>query len=155
MSEIKLDIDLISVHSADKHPRADRESALGRRYREFAKCVIGDLLDRLADEGLDQQRLGFLFGKPARAQVEQQAVVERAGGGAVSARHVVGEDFQLRLVVGLGLIRQQQRPRDKLPAPPDMTAPAEADPAKPQILTHLHQRFLTSRNFPTPVTPCS
>src|SRR5436853_3410131 len=34
---------------------------------------------RLADEGLDQQRLRLLFRQAARLQIEQQAVVERAG----------------------------------------------------------------------------
>ena len=32
----------------------------------------------------------------------------------MAALHVVGEDFQLRLVVGLGLLGQQQRPRHHL-----------------------------------------
>ena len=73
-----------------------------------------DLLDRLADEGLDQQRFGFLLRNAARHQIELQAWIERAGGGAVAADHVVGEDFQLRLVVGFGLVRQQQRARHHL-----------------------------------------
>ena len=44
-------------------------------------------------------------------QVEQQIVVERAGGRAVAALHVVGENLELGLAVGLGLVRQQQRMR--------------------------------------------
>ena len=90
------------------------QPALRGRDREFAQIVIDDGFDRLADEGLDQQRLGFLLGKAAGAQIEQQALVERAGGRAMAAGDVVGEDFQLRLVVGLGLVGQQQRPRHHL-----------------------------------------
>src|SRR5436853_7420179 len=69
---------------------------------------------RLADEGLDQQRLRLLFRQAARLQIEQQAVVERAGRGAMAAGDVVGEDLELRLAVGLGLVGQQQRPRHHL-----------------------------------------
>ena len=50
-------------------------------------------------------------GMPRALQIEQQILVERAGGRAVAALHVVGEDLQLRLVVGLGGLRQQQRVR--------------------------------------------
>ena len=73
-----------------------------------------DAVDRLADEGLDQQRLGLLGRNAARHQIELQVLVERAGGRAVAALHVVGEDLQLRLAVGLGLVRQQQRVRHHL-----------------------------------------
>ncbi len=73
-----------------------------------------DAFDRLAEERLDQQRLGFRRRNAARHQVEFQLVVERAGGRAVAALHVVGENFQLRLVVGLGALGQQQRPRHHL-----------------------------------------
>ena len=45
----------------------------------IAQIVVTDLLDGLADEGLDQERLRFLLRQAARPQVEQQAVVERAG----------------------------------------------------------------------------
>src|SRR6266404_8831619 len=62
-----------------------REPALGGRYREFTQGVIGDRLDRLADERLDQQRLCLLLGKAARPQVKQQALVERTGGCTVAA----------------------------------------------------------------------
>ena len=94
------------------HPRA----ASQRCAAEIAARagVAGDGLDGLADEGLDQQRLGFLLGKAARPQIEQQALVERAGGRAMAAGDVVGEDFQFRLVVGFGLVGQQQRPRHHL-----------------------------------------
>ena len=73
-----------------------------------------DALDRLADEGLDQQRLGLLGRNAARHEIEQQVLVERARGRAVAALHVVGEDFELRLVVGLGRLREQQRVRHHL-----------------------------------------
>ena len=80
----------------------------------LAQAIIGDLLDGLTDEGLDQQRLGLLFGQAARLQVEQQAVIERAGGGAMAAGDVVGKDLELRLVVGFRFVGQQERPRHHL-----------------------------------------
>src|ERR1700680_4622179 len=58
------------------------------------------LLDCFADESLDQQCFGFLLVDAARHQIELEPVIERAGGGAMAADHVVGEDFELRLVVG-------------------------------------------------------
>src|SRR5713226_9065450 len=54
------------------------------------------------------------FSERPRAQIKQKALVERAGGGAVAAGDIVGENFQFRLVVGLGLVGQQQRPRHHL-----------------------------------------
>ena len=68
-----------------------------------------DPLHRLADEGLDQKRLRLLRRDAARLEVEQQILVERARGRAVTALHVVGKNFELRLVVGLCLVREQQR----------------------------------------------
>ena len=68
-----------------------------------------DAFDRLAEERLDQQRLGFRRRNAARHQIELQLLVERAGGGAMAALHVVGKNLKLRLVVGLGAIGQQQR----------------------------------------------
>ncbi len=53
-------------------------------------------------------------GMPRVSQIKQQILVERAGGRAVAALHVVGEDLQLRLVVGFGVVRQQQRLRHHL-----------------------------------------
>ena len=70
---------------------------------------MGDLLDRFADEGLDQQSFGFLFVDAARHQIKFEARIERAGGGAVAADHIVGEYFQLRLVVGFSFVGEQQR----------------------------------------------
>ena len=95
------------------HARA-LQPALGDADHVLAQIVIGDLFDRFAHESLDQQRLGLLLGQAARPQIEQQAVVERAGGGAVAAGDVVGEDLELGLVVGLGFVREQQRPRHHL-----------------------------------------
>ena len=51
---------------------------------------------------LDQQRLGLRLRNAARHQIELELVVERAGGRAVAALHVVGKDLEFRLVVGLG-----------------------------------------------------
>ncbi len=84
------------------------------RHQRIAEAFMRDLLDRLADEGLDQQGLGLFVVDAARHQIKLQARIERAGGGAMAADHVVGEDFQFRLVVGFGLVRQQQRPRHHL-----------------------------------------
>ena len=95
------------------HPRAASQRCAAAIASSRRSSLTIDF-DGLADEGLDQQRLRFLLGKPARAQVEQQALVERAGGGAMAAGDVVGEDLELRLVVGLGLVGQQQRPRHHL-----------------------------------------
>ena len=83
-------------------------------HQRVAQAGVLDALDRLADEGLHQQRLGLGLGNAARHQIELQVLVERAGGRAVAALHVVGENLQLRLVVGLGLVGQQQRPRHHL-----------------------------------------
>jgi hypothetical protein len=84
-----------------------RQPALRCRYRELAQSVIGNRLDGFPDERLDQQRLRFLLGKAARPQVEQQAFVESAGGGTVTAGDVVGENLQFGLVVGFRLVGQQ------------------------------------------------
>ena len=82
--------------------------------QRVAQAGMLDAFDRLADEGLDHQRLGLLGRDAARPQIEQQILVERAGGRAVAALHVVGKDLELGLVVGLGLLRQQQRVRRHL-----------------------------------------
>src|SRR5215208_5488473 len=78
-----------------------------RRYREFTQGVVDNGLNRLPNECLDQERLRFLFGETARAQIKQQALVERASGRTVATRYVIGEYFQFRLVVGLRLVGQQ------------------------------------------------
>ena len=97
--------------------RPDYSAPQARRrliHQRVAQAGVLDALDRLADEGLDQQRLGFLGRNAARLEVEQQILVEIARGRAVAALHVVGEDLQFRLVVGLGRVRQQQRVRRHL-----------------------------------------
>src|SRR6202022_179839 len=91
-----------------------RQPALGRGDRELTQGIIGDRLDRLADERLDQQRLCLLLGKAARPQVKQQTFVKRTSGRTMAAGDVVGEDFEFRLVVGFGLVGQEQRPRHHL-----------------------------------------
>jgi len=48
----------------------------------------------------------------ARARsIEQKILVEIARGRAMAALHVVGENLQLRLVVGLGVVGEHQRMR--------------------------------------------
>src|SRR5258707_14398966 len=71
-----------------------REPALGGRYREFTQGVIGDRLDRLADERLDQQRLCLLRGNASRSQAKQHSFVQRAGGRGMATGGFVNENFQ-------------------------------------------------------------
>ena len=66
------------------HPRASSQRD-SRRDGQVAQGVVDDGFDGFADKGLDQQRLGFLLGKAAGAQIEQEAFVECAGGGAMAA----------------------------------------------------------------------
>src|SRR5437660_7994107 len=68
--------------------------------QRVAQAGVLDPLHRLADEGLDEQRLRLLGRNAARLEVEQQLLVESARGRAVTALHVVGEDFELALVIG-------------------------------------------------------
>src|SRR5258705_5506266 len=82
--------------------------------QRVAQARVLDALDRLADEGLDQQPLGLLCRNAARLEIEQEVVVKRAGGRAMTALHIVGVDFQFRLAVGLGLLGQEQRMRRHL-----------------------------------------
>ncbi len=86
--------------------------------QRLAQAGMLDAFDRLAEKGLDQQRFGLRGRNAARHQIEFQFVVERAGGGAVAALHVVGENLELGLVVGFGAIGQQQRLRHHLAVGP-------------------------------------
>ena len=111
----------IDLHAEDREILADAGDVIGavgdcgmhghaRLASQAATCSIKrvaqarvlDALDRLADKGLDHQRLGLLGRDAARLEIEQQVLVERAGGGAMAALDVVGKDFELGLVVGLG-----------------------------------------------------
>src|SRR5215211_8875828 len=83
-------------------PRAHVEPAGDLVHQRLAQAGMLDTLDGLADEGLDQQRLGLLRRNAACLEIKQQGLVERAGRRAMAALPIVGEDFQLRLVVGLG-----------------------------------------------------
>src|ERR1700690_2722740 len=76
---------------------------------------MGDHFDRFADEGLNEQRLRFFARNAAREAIKEESLVEGAGGRAVAALHVVGEDFELGLVVGLGGLAQQKRMRRYIP----------------------------------------
>ena len=80
-------------------------------HQRVAQPGMLDALDRLTDEGLDQQRLGFLRRNAARLEIEQKVIVERAGGRAMATLHIVSVDFQLRLAIGLGVLGQAQRMR--------------------------------------------
>ncbi len=67
-----------------------------------------DALDCLADERLDQERLGIVGRNAARFEVEQEVFVERPRGSTVAALDIVSENLELRLVVRLGRVRKQQ-----------------------------------------------
>ncbi len=76
-------------------------------HQDLAQAGVLDAFDRLAEKSLDQQRFGFRRRNAARHQIEFELVVERAGGGAVAALDIVGENLQLGLVVRLGAVGQQ------------------------------------------------
>ncbi len=87
--------------------------ACGKRV---AQRLVLDLLERLADEGLDQQRAGLRLGDAARLEIEQQILVDLAGGRAVAADHVVGEDLKLGLGIELGRSDSSSAPAICLPS---------------------------------------
>ena len=80
--------------------------ACGKRV---AQRLVLDALERLADKGLDQQRAGLRLRDAARLEIEQKILVDLAGGRAVAADHVVGEDLKLGLGIELGRLGQEQR----------------------------------------------
>jgi hypothetical protein len=83
-------------------------------HQAIAQPSMLNAFHRFADEGLDQERLGFFLGNSPRFEVKQETFVEAACGSAVAALDVVSEDLQLRLVVRLCSIRKQQRVRGHL-----------------------------------------
>src|SRR5262245_417136 len=100
---------LVTRSAASRNlPRQGSQSRQGDRQQRLAQSLVLDLVECLADEALDKKRAGLCEWNAARAQVEQQVVVELGGGGAVPTHHVVGEDLQLRLGVELCLLRQHQ-----------------------------------------------
>ena len=80
----------------------------------LAQALVLDLLERLADEALDQQRARLIRRDAARAQVKQQVLVDLGRRRAVAAHHVVGVDLELRLGIELGILRQHQNLRHLL-----------------------------------------
>src|SRR5437764_14137541 len=48
--------------------------------QHLAQAGMLDALDRIADEGQDQERLGFGMRNAARAQIEQEILIEIARG---------------------------------------------------------------------------
>src|SRR5260370_3267699 len=93
---------------------ADGEPFGRRANQRILHALVLERLDCLADEGLDEERLGFGLRNAARLQIEQQVLVQRPGRRAVAALHIVGENLELRLVVGFGVLREQQRLRHHL-----------------------------------------
>src|SRR5581483_819520 len=81
----------------------------GRAQQRLTDTHVRDPLDRLADEGLDQQSLSFFFRNTTRHQVELQRAVDGTGRRAMAALHVVGEDLEFRLVVRFRLVGEQKR----------------------------------------------
>ncbi len=65
-------------------------------------------VETFAGESKEQEFARRRFIDTASAQIEQSILRHLADGGAVSAFHVVGVDFQLRLGIKLRVVRQQQ-----------------------------------------------
>src|SRR6266849_10523615 len=65
------------------------EPAQRRSRQRIAHAFMRHRFDRLADERLNQKRLGVLFRNAARHQVELEILIERAGCGPVAALHIV------------------------------------------------------------------
>src|SRR5579884_3223055 len=68
-----------------------------------------DAFNGLAKESPDQEGLGFCCRDAAGHQVKFQILVDGSRGSTVAALYVVGVNLQLRLVVGLGALGEQQR----------------------------------------------
>ncbi len=82
---------------------------VGEFYQRFLDALMGDQVEGFADEGGDEQRLGFGGRDAARHQIEEMVMVQVARGGAMAADHVIGEDFKLGLGIEFGGFRQQER----------------------------------------------
>ena len=94
---------------------ADRVQPGACQLRQRVAHVLAlDLLQRLADEQLDQQGARLRLGNAARLAVEQQILVKIGAGRAMAADDVVGVDLELRLGVELGVRRQHQHLRHLL-----------------------------------------
>src|SRR5829696_2883645 len=76
-----------------------REPPGHRLDQPLAQALVLDDLDRLAEERLQQQRLGLGARQAAGHEIEQEVVVELSAGRAMGALDVVGEDLELGLVV--------------------------------------------------------
>ncbi len=72
------------------------------------QLLVRDRIEHFLDEAAHQHALGLGLRNAAAHQVEHRLFVERAGGRAVPAYHVVGEDFELGLGIDLRLVRQHQ-----------------------------------------------
>ncbi len=77
-------------------------------------ALVADQLDRVGEEGKHQDALRFRLLDAARAQEEEHLLVDLPAGRAVAADHVVGEDFELRLVGELRALGEKQRPAHHL-----------------------------------------
>ena len=85
--------------------------------RISASSAFADAGDRLGDESLQQHRFGFASRHAARLQIEHLLGIERADRRAVAADDVVGENFELRLVV-------HRRASARAGSPGDFMAPS-------------------------------
>src|SRR5665213_1122879 len=86
----------------------DRESFSEQRFDVGAKRLGPDSIEHLARERLSEQRPRRLAGHSARAQIEQDFLIEGTYRGAVGALHVVGEDLESRPSIDLAVLREQQ-----------------------------------------------
>src|SRR5262249_48229265 len=67
-----------------------------------------DAANNVVGEGKGQKSPGRFQANATRAQIEQSLIGKLADGGSVRALDVVGVDFELRLGVDLGIVRQEQ-----------------------------------------------
>src|SRR3954452_18594167 len=89
---------------------ASLQPALDRADERLADSLVLHELQRLAEKCLDQEALGHIFRQASGHEVKQEILVELSAGGAVGALHVVGEDFEFRLVVhGAALLEEERR----------------------------------------------
>src|SRR5690554_2575277 len=72
-----------------------------------AEGVVGELLDDVVGEGVEQEGLGLALRDAPAAEVEDVLGLELAGGGAVRALHIVGVDLQLGLREERGAVAEQ------------------------------------------------
>ena len=99
-------------HAGPRSASAPREPALEPRADVGGQRLVLDLLDGLGEERERQEVLGRGPRHAARAQVVERLRVDRAGGRAVRALHVVGVDLELGLGQELRIPVEEERLAD-------------------------------------------